>query len=267
MGRKKKTTGTSNSTSKNASNKLNKLDNTEDTIINKITKSRKDEHIKFQYYLKKLDKNIKLTEKQKEYINKIYNNDITFCTAPAGTGKTICACYALLKLLFEGKIEKIIFTKPIKESGENLGFLPGDIAQKIEPYAESFIYTCKKLLNPEIIDYLLETSYIENRPMAFMRGITFDHCGLFLDEGQNTLYQQIMLYITRIGQNSKMIIAGDITQSDIRKKETCLLDIINILDGVEGVVLHEFKREDIMRSKILIEITDRYEKWKEKNNL
>jgi len=260
MGRKKKTNGNNIET-------LNKLDSTNDSIINKLTKKKNDKEVKFGLYLKKIDKNITLTEKQLQYVEKINNNQIIFCTGQAGTGKTISACYALLKLLFEGKINKIIFTKPIKESGDSLGFLPGDIQQKIEPYAESFIYTCQKLLNKEIINFLVEEEFIENRPLSFMRGISFDHCGLFLDEAQNVIAQSLMLYITRLGKESKMIIAGDITQRDIEKKKVVLPQFIDIFKSIKDVSVHEFTKEDIMRNKILIEITEKYEEWKDKNNL
>lgn len=181
------------------------------------------------------------------------------------TSKTFSACYTLLKLLFEEKIERIIFTKPIKESGENLGFLPGSVEEKMAPYVESFLYTCKEMLGAETINFLIENGYIECRPLAYMRGISFKKCGMFLDEAQNVIYNQLMLYITRLGEGSKMIIAGDMTQRDIAKKDSCLYDFISMLKNIDGISTHEFRKEDIVRNKILIEITEVYEQWKEKN--
>lgn len=257
-------------TSINEHNNLIETDNSMNNDIKdarKETKSRKEERIKFKFLLNNLDKNIVFTETQREYINKINSSAITFCIGPAGSGKTISACYALLKLLFEQKIKKIIFTKPIKESGESLGFLPGDIQQKIAPYAESFIFTCTKLLSKDIIESLIEQEYIENKPLAYMRGCTFDECGLFLDEGENVEYKSFMLYMTRLGKDSKMIIAGDIKQSDIDKKRIILPQFMNLFKTIDGIAVHEFTKNDIMRNKILIEITEKYEEWKDKNNL
>ena len=235
--------------------------------IEKTTNNKKEKKVKFGFYLKKLESQIILKDSQKEYSRKIRENTITFATGPAGVSKTFSACYTLLKLLFENKIEKIIFTKPIKESGENLGFLPGGVDEKLGPYVESFIFNCKEMLGEEIINYLLEQKYIECRPLAYMRGISFNNCGMFLDEAQNTLYSQLALYITRLGNNSKMVIAGDITQRDILQKDVSIMEFINILKGIDGIAFHEFKKEDIVRNKILIEITDRYEKWKESKGL
>ena len=169
--------------------------------------------------------------------------------------------------MFEGKVERLIFTKPIKESGENLGFLPGNVDEKMAPYVESFLYTCKEMLTEEIVNALLESGYIECRPLAYMRGITFNNCGLFLDESQNTLFNQIMLYITRLGNNSKMVISGDVTQRDILQKDVYIYDFIEMFKEIKGVAVHEFKREDIVRNKILIEITDKYEEWKVKKGI
>lgn len=232
----------------------------------KVNKNKKDLKIKFQYFLKKINEKIKLKEHQIEYSNKIKNNRITCVTGAAGTSKTFTACYTLLKLLFEQKIDKIIFTKPVKESGENLGFLPGTIEEKLAPYMESFIYTCKEILGDENINFLIENGYIENRPLAYMRGITFNRTGMFLDEAQNVDYKQLMLYITRIGIDSKIIIAGDVSQLDIKRNLSFLFKAIELFKPVDGVSVHEFSREDIVRDPILIQITDIYEKWIETQN-
>lgn len=234
--------------------------------IDKVN-SKKERKVKFQTFKKMIEEKIVLKESQEKYSETIKNNQITFAVGAAGTSKTFTACFTLLKMLFDGKIDRIVFTKPIKESGESLGHLPGTIDEKMEPYVESFIYTCKEIIKPDIIDYLIESGYIECRPLAYMRGITLKKCGMFLDEAQNTTYNQLMLYITRLGDESKMIIAGDMTQRDIGKKDAIFNQFINMLSSVKGVGIHHFKREDIVRNPILIEITDLYEKWKEEKGI
>ena len=235
---------------------------TNGTAIDSKMNKKKEKKIKFQMFLKKLEENVHLKPRQQEYADTIKNNTITFASGQAGTSKSFSACYTLLKLLFEERIEKIIFTKPIKESGENLGFLPGSVDEKLAPYVESFLYCCKEMLGEGFIDYLLENKYIELRPLAYMRGCTFHKCGMFLDESQNSTASQLMLYMTRIGEGSKMIIAGDISQSDIAQKDVALLDFINLYRDLNGIGIFEFTKADIVRHPLLVAITERYEDWK-----
>jgi len=248
------------------SNGLLEINNELDGAWSVAPKSKRDRKVKFSYLLKKLQEKVTLRENQLEYSKKIENSTITFVTGAAGTSKTWTACYTLLKLLFEEKIEKIIFTKPIKESGENLGFLPGGIEEKLEPYMESFIFTCKEMIGEDYIKYLIEHKFIENKALAYMRGITLNNCGLFLDEAQNCVYEQFILYITRLGKNSKMVISGDVTQRDIEKKKVVLPEFIEMIGDLEGISTHMMRREDIVRNSLLIKITERYENWKDKNN-
>lgn len=235
--------------------------------ISETSRTKKERRIKYASMLRILQENVSLKENQLEYSKKIENNTITFVTGAAGSSKTWTACYTLLKLLFEQKIDKIIFTKPVKESGENLGFLPGSVEEKLLPYMESFVYTCKQMLGDAIVKTLIENNYIENRPLAYMRGITFDNCGLFLDEAQNCLYEQFILYITRLGKNSKIVIAGDVTQRDIEKKKVCMPEFIEMIGDLPGVTVHTFKKTDIVRNPLLIQITERYEDWKDKKEI
>lgn len=228
--------------------------------------SKKERKIKFQHLLKLLQKTVVLKERQLEYSKTIENNIITICTGPAGASKSYSAVYTLLKLLFEEKIEKIIFTKPVVEAGESLGFLPGDIESKIGPYMESFIFICQEMIGKQFTDFLIESEFIENKPLAYMRGITLKNCGLFLDELQNTTYQQVMLFVTRIGEGSLAVLAGDVSQSDIKKSQVFQKNFLNIFTSIESVASFKFYKEDIVRSKILIDITDNYEKWKIDNN-
>lgn len=230
-------------------------------------KTKKDKKIRFQYLLKQLEKKVILKENQLTYAKKIESNTITLVFGPAGTSKTFTACYTLLKLLFQEKIDRIIFTKPIKESGESLGFLPGDIDQKLQPYVESFLYTCKEMIGEDNVNFLVESKYIELRPLAYLRGLTFNRSAMFMDEAQNSLFNQLILYITRIGEGSKVILAGDVSQRDIEKKQVVFPEFIDMIRTVSSVAVHEFKKEDIIRNPILIEITERYEQWKESKNL
>ncbi len=350
---------------------------------------------------------IRLSESQKILSDSILQNTITFCTGPAGTSKTFTTMYSALKLLSKGEIKKIILTKPIQESGEKLGYLPGDIDEKIAPYLESYMLTLQKIIPEELVKNLFEFNIIEFRPLAYMRGSSFDNClvegetiftedgevnvedifnriqhgqytnvwsfnfdtetielkildgmskaqtdsyfeieiddktlkvspghkfytqrgwtradelnendsiffnelqntlntfkkiksikkvdekvtiyspnvqdnhnyfstGKFLsknclmilDEAQNTVESQLILYLTRMGDGSKIIVTGDTNQIDIKQQYSAFSSFIKMIEDVDGVYYHEFKRSDIVRHKMLIEITDRYEKWKIEN--
>jgi len=211
---------------------------------------------------------IVLTDHQVKLFKTIRNNTITFVQGPAGSAKTFTACYTALWLLTDRKIDKIILVKPIQESGgERLGFLPGDMDEKVRPYLESFYTNFEKIIGKASVDFLLSTEEIEFKPLAYMRGAGYDNALIFIDEAQNMDYKAIALAITRLGKDSKMIIAGDISQYDIKKNDVALPNFIKLIEDVDGVANFEFTRDDIMRNKMLIEITDRYEKWKYDNNL
>jgi phosphate starvation-inducible PhoH-like protein len=208
-------------------------------------------------------RHVTLKASQEQYMQKIMSNEITFCYGPAGTSKTFTACLAALKLYVDGKIKRIILSKPIQESGEKLGFLPGDVKDKIDPFMESYRSNLVKLLHdPGHVGWLEAVKIIEFRPLAYMRGATFDDCLMILDEAQNADFKQLMLFVTRMGRGSKVLICGDVSQYDIAKSRVALPDFIDLLKGVKGLGIHQFTEEDIVRNKILIEITDRYEKWK-----
>lgn len=212
------------------------------------------------------EKSVYLTERQKEFSDIIQNNQIIICTGPAGTAKTFVTMYTSLKLISRGEFNKVITTKPIQESGEKLGFLPGDINEKISPYMESFVLTLEKIIGKLETKSLVDKGFIEARPLAYMRGSTFDKSIMVLDEAQNCDLRQLILFVTRMGETSKIIICGDVEQYDIAKNQSGLLDFMNIIKGIKGAASFQFEREDIVRSKILIEITDSYNKWKAKNN-
>lgn len=205
---------------------------------------------------------IQLSDRQKLLVEMIDHNDITICTGPAGTSKTFIDCFYAVKAIKENKFDKILLTKPIQEAGEKLGFLPGDVESKIDPHYESFKITLGKLLKKRIFEKLLKDNVVEFRPLAYMRGATFDNTLMILDEAQNADVRQLMLFVTRMGKNSKVIVSGDIHQYDINQYHVALPFFVDMIKGVEGIGFFEFEQKDIVRNKILIEITERYEQLK-----
>lgn len=210
---------------------------------------------------------ISLSPRQKQYSNTILENTITFCWGPAGSSKTFSACYTALDLLSRGEIQKIILTKPIQESGEKLGSLPGDVSEKISPFMESFLITMEKIIHKDKLNILINEKIIEFRPLAYMRGATFDSSLMILDEAQNCDMKQLMLYVSRIGKESKAIVAGDVTQHDISYEKVALPTFVEMVRGVDSVGEFKFTDEDVVRSSILKEIVKRYESWKVNNQI
>jgi phosphate starvation-inducible PhoH-like protein len=203
-----------------------------------------------------------LTPKQQELYKGIRNNIFTLVQGPAGTSKTFTACYTSLCLLADKKIERIVITKPIQESGENLGFLPGDIDEKTAPFMRSYMSNFEKIVGKQTAEFLKATGEICVEPLAYMRGVTYDNSIILFDEAQNGTMKQLMLWITRLGKNSKAVLMGDISQYDIRKQDSKFLDFIEMVKGVDDVNTFEFTSEDIVRNKFLIEIVNRYEQYK-----
>lgn len=208
---------------------------------------------------------VTLRKSQQKYVETVLDNDITFCQGPAGTSKTFTACYIALKLLAEKKIKNLILCKPIQEAGEKLGFLPGDVQEKIDPYMESYVSNMNKIIGVETTEKLVNAGVIQFKPLAFMRGDTFSDSIMILDEAQNSQFKQLMLFVTRMGKNSKVIVTGDVSQYDIAKKDIGLESFINLMEGIKGVGSHKFTEKDIVRAKILKDIVKRYEKWKLNN--
>lgn len=205
---------------------------------------------------------IELSDRQQELVEIIDERDVVIVTGPAGTSKTFVDCYYAVKSLRENRFNKILLTKPVQEAGEKLGYLPGDIAHKIDPHYESFRLTLQKLVKKKILDKLLKDNIIEFRPLAYMRGATFDRTLMILDEAQNADIRQLMLFTTRMGRESKVLISGDIHQYDINKYHVALPFFVDMVKDIKGIGLFEFEQRDIVRNKILIAITERYEKLK-----
>lgn len=201
------------------------------------------------------------------------------------THNTFVACYAALALLADKKIERIILTKPIQESGENLGFLPGTMQEKTDPFMQSYFSNFKKIIGNQTFEFLKSTGEIVVEPLAYMRGTTYDDALMLLDEAQNCTMHQLMLWATRLGKNSKAMMMGDVSQYDIKKKDSKFLDFITIITGeynfkeddvadvktyktqLGDVCSHKFETEDIVRNKFLIDLVNRYEKYKYQNGL
>ncbi len=196
---------------------------------------------------------------QKQYINAIKNNCLTFGLGPAGTGKSYCAGALAAQALESGRIERIIFTRPAVEAGEQLGFLPGKLEDKFSVYIDAFRDILNERLGKGVVEYCLRHGRIVGAPLAFMRGKTFNASTfVILDEAQNVTPNQMKMFLTRIGENCKVVVNGDTNQSDIRGPNG-LDDAVNRLRGVPGVHVHTFKKEDSVRSGLVRDVLDRYE--------
>ena len=205
---------------------------------------------------------VRLSDKQNLLYKGIRNNTLTVVHGPAGTSKTYTTCYTALALLADKKVEKIIITKPIQESGENLGFLPGSMEDKLLPYKQSYYTTFCKIIGKVSTDMLFATEEIVFEPLAYMRGSTYDNCIMLLDECQNASIKQLMLWVTRLGKDSKAVMMGDTSQYDVRKKDSGYNDFIKMVEGMDELCMFEFNNEDIVRNKFLIQIADRYDKYR-----
>ncbi len=206
--------------------------------------------------------NIDLTTKQHEMYKTIRESTLTVVQGPAGSAKTFVACYTALGLLADKKVSKIVITKPIVDAGESIGYLPGTKDEKVLPYMKSYISTFEKILGKFLSDAMFASGIIEINLLAYMRGDTFDDSIMIIDESQNVIMSQLMLWATRLGKNSKAVMLGDVSQYDIKKKDAKFLKFIEICEGMEGVSNFAFTKDDIVRNKFLIELTDRYERWK-----
>lgn len=204
------------------------------------------------------------TINQKRYLRFIQKYDVVFGIGPAGTGKTYLAMAAALHALVEQKVEKIILTRPAVEAGEALGFLPGDLHEKILPYLRPLYDAMYDMLGREDSARLMEKGVIEIAPLAYMRGRTLSDAYIILDEAQNTTPEQMMMFLTRLGDRSRMVITGDITQVDLpRSKMSGLKQAMHILRNVEGIQLFYFEHADVVRHPLVRRIIRAYEQFQE----
>lgn len=198
------------------------------------------------------------TERQRRYLGAMKQSVITFGVGPAGTGKTyVCGAYAAQELE-AGRVSKLIITRPAVEAGENLGFLPGEKEEKFEPYLAPFREVLNERLGKSFVDYLIKNGRIEAAPLAYMRGRTFGDAFVILDEAQNTTPEQMKMFLTRIGENCRVVVNGDVRQKDI-KGMSGLADAIRRLEWIPQVAVVEFQIEDVVRSGIVSDVIQSYD--------
>ncbi|ART79809.1 PhoH family protein [Oceanisphaera avium] len=197
---------------------------------------------------------------QANYIAHMLSHDITFGIGPAGTGKTYLAVAAAVDALERQEVRRILLTRPAVEAGEKLGFLPGDLSQKVDPYLRPLYDALFEMLGFEQVEKLIERNVIEVAPLAYMRGRTLNDAFIILDESQNTTLEQMKMFLTRIGFNSRAVVTGDITQVDLpRNAKSGLRHAMEVLDGVEGLSFNFFEAEDVVRHPVVARIVRAYE--------
>jgi phosphate starvation-inducible PhoH-like protein len=202
---------------------------------------------------------------QKQYVSTIKQKDIVFGIGPAGTGKTYLAVVIAVTALKEGKVKRIVLTRPAVEAGESLGFLPGDLQEKVDPYLRPLYDALNDVLGPEQVLKSLERGLIEIAPLAYMRGRTLDDSFIILDEAQNTTPEQMKMFLTRLGFGSKMVITGDVTQIDLpRGKSSGLIEVQRILKGIEEIGFIQFSEADVVRHALVQKIIIAYNEQNDK---
>lgn len=200
------------------------------------------------------------TANQRKMVKMAVKNDIIFAIGPAGTGKTYTAVAIAVKALKEREIRKIILTRPAVEAGENLGFLPGDLKEKVDPYLRPLYDALEDMIPMEKLKSMIESRTVEVAPLAFMRGRTLDNCYVILDEAQNSTDLQLKMFLTRMGPNAKMIITGDLTQVDLPKKQQSgLYKAVKLLRNISGIARIELDTEDVVRHRLVKEIIKAYD--------
>ena len=201
------------------------------------------------------------TPHQIQYLHAVLNHDISFGIGPAGTGKTYLAVACAVDALERDAVKRIILTRPAVEAGERLGFLPGDLAQKVDPYLRPLYDALYDLLGFDRTQKLFEKQVIEIAPLAYMRGRTLNHAFVILDEAQNTTVEQMKMFLTRIGFGSKAVVTGDVTQVDLHKTQRSgLVDAMHVLKDVRGIAFTQFSSADVVRHPLVARIIDAYEK-------
>jgi phosphate starvation-inducible PhoH-like protein len=201
------------------------------------------------------------TLRQRQYVQAVRSHDLTFCIGPAGTGKTYLAAVLAVQALLDHQYERLILTRPAVEAGERLGFLPGDLQQKIDPYLRPLYDALHQFVDPDKIAGLMERGVVEVAPIAYMRGRTLDNAFVIVDEAQNTTPAQMKMLLTRIGFKSKMVVTGDITQTDLPSNQMSGLSVAEkILRSTEGIAFCHLSKADVVRHPLVQRIVEAYEK-------
>jgi phosphate starvation-inducible protein PhoH and related proteins len=200
---------------------------------------------------------------QKLYLQAMQKNPIVFGIGPAGTGKTYLAVAAAISAVLKNQVQRVVLTRPAVEAGEALGFLPGDLREKILPYLRPLYDAMHDMLDAEDVARLIEKGVIEIAPLAYMRGRTLSHAFVILDEAQNTTPEQMMMFLTRLGEESRMVVTGDITQIDLpRPKQSGLLQVKHILHDIPGIDFHHFTGADVVRPVLVQRIIEAYDRFR-----
>ena len=204
---------------------------------------------------------------QKSYVDAIRDNTLVFAIGPAGTGKTYLAMACAIESLMSGFVKRIVLSRPAVEAGERLGFLPGDLNAKVDPYLRPLYDALFEMLGPDETARLMERRTIEIAPLAYMRGRTLNDSFVVLDEAQNTTPEQMKMFLTRLGFNSKMIVTGDVTQVDLADAKASGLKIVaNVLSGIDGIAFEELHADDVVRHRIVAAIVEAYNRFEEAGN-
>jgi phosphate starvation-inducible PhoH-like protein len=204
------------------------------------------------------------TPNQAALVRALNQRDLVFCTGPAGTGKTYLAIAHALQLVMARKKDALILTRPVVEAGESLGFLPGDLEQKINPYLRPLYDAIAALLGREMLRKLTESGLIEIAPLAYMRGRTLHNSVILLDEAQNTTCEQMKMFLTRVGEGSKVIVTGDTTQSDLpRRTQSGLMQALSVLRSIDEIAMIQMDASDVVRSPLVKKIVEAYETYEE----
>ncbi|KLI18427.1 phosphate starvation protein PhoH [Brachyspira hyodysenteriae] len=237
---------------------------TEQKVINiadSIHNDKENKFISMKIKLPYLGRNIEMkTVSQGEYLYKMQKSDIIFSTGAAGTGKTFLSVAYAINLLAEGKIERLIITRPVVEAGESLGYLPGDFKEKISPYMRPVYDALYSIISADMISRYTEEGKIEVAPLAYMRGRTLSRSFIILDEAQNTTISQMKMFLSRIGEKSKVVVTGDISQSDLPKNaQSGLEHALKILSNINGISFHHFEKKDVIRHHLVSKILEAYD--------
>jgi phosphate starvation-inducible PhoH-like protein len=208
------------------------------------------------------------TAGQKTYVDAVRDHTVTFVVGPAGTGKSYLAVALAVQALQAKEVNRIILTRPAVEAGERLGFLPGDVLQKVDPYLRPLYDALYDMLEPEVVARLMERGTIEVAPLAFMRGRTLNDSFIILDEAQNTTPEQMKMFLTRLGFGSKCVVTGDVTQIDLPegRGRSGLMQVRDVLDGIEGLVFVALGSRDVVRHRIVQDIVDAYERHEDSHH-